>query len=171
DVPKILQFIQDAASETGAHQHVHATAASLLSTLHLAPFSPPSQNEPPKPAKALLLISPSDPGDVLGMAIFYPTYSTWISAPGICLEELYVRPEERRKGYARLLISKLAREVQRTGGARLEWVCLEGNRGALGFYEGLGARRKEGWVQLKVEGEAVDRLACGGEVGEGYVEG
>jgi GNAT superfamily N-acetyltransferase len=93
------------------------------------------------------------------MALFFTNYSTWRGAPGVYLEDLYVRPEFRRKGYARALLAALAGETLRLGGKRLEWSCLKWNENALRFYRGLGALEMEEWVGLRVDGEHLERLA------------
>lgn len=122
-------------------------------------------------AKTLILFLPAqDPEQeeqIAGMALYYHTYSTWLAQPGIYLEDLFIRPPFRRRGYATLLLRELAKEVQRIGGGRLEWSCLDWNEDALKFYEapveegGCGAKRKSEWVGLRVEGEGIAKLAEG----------
>jgi GNAT superfamily N-acetyltransferase len=97
-------------------------------------------------------------GTVAGMALFFTNYSTWRGAPGVYLEDLYVRPQFRRKGYAKLLLKALGKETLRLGGKRLEWACLKWNENALKFYNSLGAQRMDEWVGLRVEGEALEKL-------------
>lgn len=75
------------------------------------------------------------------------------------MEDLYIRPEHRGKGYGTLLIAALADEVLRMGGNRLEWCCAKGNMKTLGFYRGLGAQEMDEWVGLRVEGEQIIDLA------------
>lgn len=93
------------------------------------------------------------------MAMFFNNYSTWRGAPGVYLEDLFVQPEYRGRGYGKLLIRALARETVRIGGARLEWSCLKWNEPSLKFYRGLGAQEMTEWVGLRVDGEALERLA------------
>lgn len=98
---------------------------------------------------------------VAGMALFYYNYSTWLASPGVYLEDLYVRPEFRRRGLATLLFGALAEETQRisNGQGRLEWACLRWNEGALKFYERIGGSRMEEWVSIRVAGgEKLERL-------------
>ncbi|KAI1971191.1 Peroxygenase 1 [Ophidiomyces ophidiicola] len=153
DVPTILDFIRAGAAATSSLDHVEATETSLRATLNFAD-SPAGH---PGVARTLLLEAPE--GVVAGMAVYYYNYSTWRAKPGVILEELFVRPEFRRRGYARRLIAELAGEVRRIGGVRVEWVCLRDNAAALQLYESLGATRMEDWVTLRVSGEALDRLA------------
>jgi len=101
------------------------------------------------------------------MALHYASYSTWRASPGIYLEDLFVRPRHRGKGYGKLLLATLARLVREMGGERLEWSVLRWNEPSLRFYDGLGARRMEGWVGMRVDdlgGEGEGEVG-GGEVG------
>eukprot|EP00644_Phytophthora_capsici_P000354 jgi/Phyca11/560159/estExt2_Genewise1.C_PHYCAscaffold_40642 len=88
------------------------------------------------------------------MALFFYNYSTWLASPGVYLEDLYVRPEFRRRGLATLLFGALAEETQRIseGKGRLEWSCLRWNEGALSFYDRIGGERMEEWVSIRVAG-------------------
>ncbi|KAK1062114.1 Peroxygenase 1 [Friedmanniomyces endolithicus] len=187
DVPHILAMIKELAAHEHALDSVEATETSLLHTLTFAPSPTSSRLPPTNPgyAKTLILRLPSTPNSsptqapphptdvsavVAGMALYFPNYSTWRALPGLHLEDLYVRPAYRGRGYGRLLISALAQEVLRMGGGRLEWSCLKWNEGSLRFYEGLGARRMEGWVGLRLEGGQLEDVAEGrkmnGVVGE-----
>lgn len=87
------------------------------------------------------------------MALYFHNYSTWRAAPGIYLEDLFIRPKFRGKGYGTRLLGELARETEKCGGKRLEWSVLKWNEPSLRFYEGLGAKRMEEWVGMRVEGE------------------
>jgi len=79
----------------------------------------------------------------------------------VYLEDLYVRESERGKGYGQRLLAELAKEVVGMGGGRLEWSVLKWNEPSIRFYEGssVGATRMEGWVGMRVDGEALGRLA------------
>jgi GNAT superfamily N-acetyltransferase len=101
-------------------------------------------------------------GDVAGMAIYYPSFSTWSCATGVHLEDLVVKPEYRGKGYGEMLIRALAEIVlEKDPKGRLEWVCEKGNVGAMRLYEKLGAETMEGWIGLRVEGDGLKQLAEG----------
>ncbi|TKA62892.1 hypothetical protein B0A49_07558 [Cryomyces minteri] len=113
-------------------------------------------------AKTLLLRTPENEGaEVAGMALYFHNYSTWRAQPGIYLEDLFVLPQYRKRGYGTLLIRELAKEVVRIDGGRLEWSCLKWNEPSLRFYEKLGATQMEEWVGLRVDGDALKRLAKG----------
>ncbi|KAK1064317.1 Peroxygenase 1 [Friedmanniomyces endolithicus] len=187
DIPHILAMIKELAAHEHALDSVEATETSLLHTLTFAPSLISSQPPPTNPgyAKTLILRLPSnpsssptqtpahpgdEPGAVAGMALYFPNYSTWRSRPGLYLEDLYVRPAYRGRGYGGLLIRSLAQEVLRMGGGRLEWSCLKWNEGSLRFYEGLGARRMEGWVGLRLEGGELESVAQGRKVRGGVGE-
>lgn len=158
-------MIRELANYEKALSSVHATEALLSQTLTWSPS--PADSHPDYAAHAtagprtfastFLIIEPE--GDVAGMALFYHTYSTWLAQPGVYLEDLFVRPTFRRRGYATLLLRELAREVQRINGGRLEWSCLRWNESALKFYRGIGAEEMEEWVGLRVDGERLPKLA------------
>ncbi|HSK50404.1 MAG TPA: GNAT family N-acetyltransferase [Solirubrobacterales bacterium] len=101
-------------------------------------------------------------GEAVGYAIFFTTFSTFECRPGIWLEDLYVRPEHRRGGVGRRLMERLAALAVEREYVRLEWCALDWNELALGFYDGLGARRLEGWTTLRLEGQRLRELASGG---------
>ena len=168
DVPVILAMIKELAGYEKALDSVHATESTLLQTLSFAP-SPSHQDlnhpsELPNGFAKTLIIRPTTSEqvndiEVAGMALFFYNYSTWHAAPGVYLEDLFVRPEYRRRGYATMLLRELAREVQKVGGKRLEWSCLKWNEPSLKFYEGLGAKQMNEWVGLRVDGDALGKLA------------
>lgn len=170
DVPTILALIHELAAYEKASSSVLATSATLLSTLSFP--SNPNKGY----AKTLLIYPPpSSPENeqetqapCAGMALYYPSYSTWRAAPGIFLEDLFIRPEFRGRGYGTRLLRRLAVETKKMGGGRLEWSVLKWNEPSLRFYEGvgIGAVRLEEWVGMRVEGKRLGRLAGeGGEVG------
>jgi GNAT superfamily N-acetyltransferase len=168
DVPEILAMIHELAAFENESDSVQATKASLLATLSFpkTPNATALSDFTPGFARTFLLLAPSPDTSklaVAGMAMFFTNYSTWRGAPGIYLEDLFVRPAFRRRGYANQLLRELARETQRLGGKRLEWACLKWNEGALGFYDGLGAKRMEEWVGLRVDGDALGKLAGEGK--------
>lgn len=102
-----------------------------------------------------------DAGAPVGMALFFPTYSTWRGRPGIHLEDLYVRPAFRGRGHGVALLRRLAALTLERGGARLEWAVLDWNEPAIRFYEALGARPQGEWTTWRVDREALRSLAAG----------
>lgn len=165
-MPEILAMIKELAAYECASDSVEATEDSLKRTLTFAPSGAAHTN--PGYAKTLILRLPSHPTNpddkpeaVAGMAMYFNNYSTWRSRPGIYLEDLFVRPQYRKRGYGKMLIQALAQETCRIGGARLEWCCLRWNKPSLEFYDTLGAKRLEDWVSLRVDGKELENLAMG----------
>jgi GNAT superfamily N-acetyltransferase len=155
DIPTILTFIKAAAAEQAPDAVVEATEASLSSTLYL------SDTKTTTPCFAYPLLIDSPDNTPAGLAIYLYTFSTWMARPGVCLEELYVLPEYRRIGYAKLLIRAMAMEAHKAGCSKMEWVCLEGNEKALRFYKSLGAHRMNDWVVLKMGRDGIRELMEG----------
>lgn len=94
------------------------------------------------------------------MALYFYNYSTWRAKAGIYLEDLYVTPAERNKGFGKQLLVALAKEVVAMEGGRLDWSVLKWNEPSIRFYEDvIGATRMEEWVGMRVDREALVRLA------------
>ncbi|GAO52397.1 acetyltransferase, GNAT family protein [Saitoella complicata NRRL Y-17804] len=148
DVPQILRYITDLAIFEDAEHEVEATVESLTRTLGF--FG--------EKAYAHVIMAEYDSSPA-GMALYFNNYSTWKGVPGIYLEDLYVKPEFRSKGIGRALIAYLARETKRIGGARLEWSVLDWNEKAIRVYEGVGAKKQDGWSVMRVAGEALTKLS------------
>lgn len=104
-----------------------------------------------------MLITPE--GVTAGIALYFYNYSTWRARPGIYLEDLYVKQSERKKGYGKRLLVQLAKEVVAMKGGRLEWSVLKWNEPSIKFYEAVGARMMNEWVGMRVDGDALTRLA------------
>ena len=159
-------MIHELADYEKEPDQVVATEETLRRTLTFAPSAVGHTN--PGYAKTLLLRlpiepSPQHPNDkpeaVVGMAMYFTSYSTWRAQPGVYLEDLFVKPDYRKRGFGKMLIRELAREVLRINGGRLEWTCLKWNEPSLQFYRSLGAVEMDEWVRLRVDGEALKRLA------------
>lgn len=95
---------------------------------------------------------------VVGFALFFTNYSTFLTRPGIYLEDLFVLPEYRRLGIGKALLEKLARVAIDRGAGRLEWSVLDWNRSAIDFYERMGATVLSEWRICRVTGEALREL-------------
>ncbi|MFG2103497.1 GNAT family N-acetyltransferase [Micromonospora echinaurantiaca] len=104
-------------------------------------------------------------GEPVGFALFYPTYSTVLGRPGIHLEDLYVRPEQRGGGVGRALLAHLAALAVARGCVRLEWWVLRTNDPALRFYRRLRARSLDEIDVLRLDGERLRELADGSASG------
>lgn len=100
-----------------------------------------------------------DGGAIVGFALFFHTYSTFLSRPGLYLEDLFVLPEHRRKGHGRALIGEVARIAVDRGCGRFEWSVLDWNAPAIAFYRALGATIMHDWRICRVTGDALSNLA------------
>ena len=96
------------------------------------------------------LVADAD-GTVVGVALYFFTFSTWVSVNGIHLEDLYVHEEWRRRGLARALIEALGAVAAAHGCRRLQWFVLQSNADALSFYESIGARVANGWAVMHLD--------------------
>lgn len=95
----------------------------------------------------------------VGFALFFHNFSTFLGRAGIFLEDLYVLPECRGRGYGRALMKELARVAAERGCGRLEWQCLDWNRPGIGFYLSLGAEPMKDWTVYRLAGEALKETA------------
>lgn len=94
-----------------------------------------------------------------GFALYFNNFSTFRGTPGIYLEDLFVKPEHRGKGYGKALLQHLAREAVENGFARFEWSVLDWNQPSIDFYESLGAVLMHEWKICRVTGDALEKLA------------
>ena len=101
-----------------------------------------------------------------GFAFFFYDYSTWLGRPGIYLEDLFVHPEFRGLGIGRALLQRVAAIAVEKGCARLKWQVLDWNTPAIDFYRAMGAKFMDEWRNVRVSGEALERLANGANVPE-----
>ena len=108
--------------------------------------------------KAEVLFVCEDNAEV-GFALFFHNFSTFLGRAGIWLEDLFVLPEYRGKGYGRALLAKLARITEERGCGRLEWSCLNWNRPGIGFYRSLGAAPMDEWTTYRLTGETLSETA------------
>ena len=98
-------------------------------------------------------------GKEVGMALFFHNFSTFVGRGGLYLEDVYVLPEYRGKGYGKALLKKLAQIAVERGCGRFEWVCLDWNQPSIDFYKSLGAVPMDEWTIYRVDGEALKKLA------------
>jgi len=145
EVFKLLELIRELARFERLENEVEATTELL----HQALFGP-------QPAAGALLARCD--GEVAGYAIYFFTFSSFVGRAGIWLEDVYVRPQFRRRGLGRRLIDAVARIGVERGCGRFEWLALNWNEGALEFYRGLGARAMNEWVLLRIGRDGLERL-------------
>lgn len=95
----------------------------------------------------------------VGCATWYWTYHSFAARRGIFLEDLFVRPQTRGKGYGKALLSHLAKTALGNGGGQVEWEVLDWNQPSIDFYESIGAKRQGGWHTYRLENEALKKMA------------
>lgn len=96
---------------------------------------------------------------VVGFALFFHNFSTFLGRSGLYLEDLYVRPAYRGRGYGKALLARLAALAVERGCGRMEWWCLDWNRPSIDFYRSLGAQPMDEWTAYRLTGETLHRLA------------
>lgn len=138
DVPLILEFIKALAEYEKLLHEVNATEELLESSL----FGEKPTTE--------AVIGYAEDGSPAGFALFFTSYSTFLAKPGIYLEDLFVKPEFRGKGYGKSLLVYLARLAKERQYGRLEWSVLDWNTPAIEFYESLGAAPVQGWTKYRL---------------------
>ena len=97
-------------------------------------------------------------GQEVGFALFFHNFSTFLGRAGLYLEDLYVLPEHRGKGYGKALLQRLARIAKERGYGRMEWWCLDWNRPSIDFYLSLGAEPMSDWTVYRLSGETLAAL-------------
>ena len=149
DIPVILKMIRALAEyERLAHLCI-ATEADLERQL----FG--------EPRRAEVLLGREN-GEPVCFALFFHNFSTFLARPGLYLEDLFVRPEARRRGYGRAMLVRLAQIAVERGCGRFEWSVLDWNAPAIAFYESLGATVMPEWRITRVTGPALSALARSG---------
>ncbi len=98
-------------------------------------------------------------GAAAGGALWFRNFSTWDGVAGIYLEDLFVRPQFRRRGLARALLATLARECVENGYSRLSWAVLDWNVNAIALYDAVGGRQQREWITYRVSGSELSELA------------
>ena len=145
DIHLILKFIKDLADYEGLLDEVVADEATLEEWIFNR-----------KKAEVIFAME----GDIeVGFALFFHNFSTFLGRAGIYLEDLYVMPEHRGKGYGKALLSKLAQIALERGCGRLEWWCLDWNRSSIDFYLSLGAEPMDEWTVYRIAGDTLTELA------------
>ena len=113
----------------------------------------------PRPYAEVLIAEVA--GEPVGLALFFPTFSTFRGQPGLYLEDLFVQPEHRNKGIGKALLQQLAQIACDRGLGRLEWAVLNWNEPAIGFYQSLGAGPLEEWTTYRIADDSLAGLAQG----------
>src|SRR5947209_3334979 len=146
DVPVILELIRALATYERAPDDVTATEGGLTEVLFGKKRS----------AEVLLAFENET---AVGFAVFFHNFSTWLGLPGLYLEDLFVRPEDRGKGYGRALLVELAKIARDRSCGRMEWAVLDWNEPAIKFYQKLGAKPMDEWTVFRLSWDGIARLA------------
>jgi GNAT superfamily N-acetyltransferase len=150
DVPVILELIRALATYERAPNDVTATENGLVEVLF-----------DEKPSAEVLLAFENE--IAVGFAVFFHNFSTWLGRPGLYLEDLFVRPEHRGKGYGRALLIYLAKIARERGCGRMEWAVLDWNKPAIEFYRKLGAKPLDEWTVFRLTRDGIAKLADAAE--------
>ena len=145
DIPRILQLIKDLAVYEKAPHEAIATEQQLQESIFA-----------PSPHAFCHVVEFE--GEVIGISIWFLNYSTWLGKPGIYLEDLFVDPAHRGKGFGLALLKELAKICIERGYERLQWWVLDWNRPSIDFYLSLGAVAMDEWTVYRMSGEALKKL-------------
>ncbi len=146
DIPLILEFIRELATYERAPEQAVARPQDLR-----------RDGWGPDPKFRVLIAEWNN--RPAAFALFFYNYSTWQGRPGLFLEDLFVRPEFRGKGIGKALLVQLAQIAVGENCGRFVWNVLDWNQPAIDFYELLGAKMMSEWRIMRVEGEALEKLA------------
>ena len=141
----MLHLIQDLATYEKAPEQVEAIEEDLLNTIFASD---------PRVFCDLVEVD----GQIAGMAIWFLNYSTWQAKHGIYLEDLFIKPEYRGRGYGKALLKHLAKICDEKGYGRLQWGVLDWNSPAIEFYKSLGAEAMDEWIVYRTSGKALKDL-------------
>ncbi len=145
DIPVIFSFIKGIAEYERMSDEVVATEATLEEWIF-------------DREKAEVIFAVED-GREVGFALFFHNFSTFVGRSGIYLEDLFVLPEHRGKGYGKALLKRLAAIAVERNCGRLEWCCLDWNKPSIDFYLALGATPMDEWTTYRVAGDTLKELA------------
>ena len=145
EVGEVLHLIQDLATYEKAPEQVEASEEDLLNTIFASD---------PRVFCDLVEVD----GQIAGMAIWFLNYSTWQAKHGIYLEDLFIKPEYRGRGYGKALLKHLAKICDEKGYGRLQWWVLDWNSPAIEFYRSLGAEAMDEWTVYRTSGKALKDL-------------
>ena len=149
DAALLASLIRDLAVYERLEHEVETTPAALERTLFPEDGGAPA---------AQVVIAEVD-GEAAGFALYFFNYSTFLAQPGLYLEDLFVRPEFRRRGIGRALLLHLARVANARGCGRMEWSVLDWNQPAIDFYRSLGAQAMSDWTVFRLTGPALRQYA------------
>jgi len=144
DIPVILDFIKKLAEYENLQGEVFATEELLNKWLFEE-----------KVAEAVLAVV-SD--EYVGFAVYFYNFSTFLGKGGVYIEDIFVKPEHRGKGYGKALFMYLAKTAKERDCGRLEWSCLDWNKPSIDFYLSFGAKPMDEWTVYRLTGETLDDI-------------
>ena len=145
DIPDMLSLIKELA----AYEHLEHEAKATVEDFEKWMFDE---------KKVYAFMAELD-GKNIGMAIYFYNFSTWLGKCGLYLEDLYVKPEYRGKGYGKGLLKTLAKEAHKEGLGRLEWACLDWNKPSIDFYLSMDATPMDEWTVYRLTGDTLEKAA------------
>ena len=145
DCEKILFFIRELAKYEKMEDDVIATPELLREWIF--------------EKKKAEVIFPMEDGKEVGYALFFHNFSTFLGRAGMYLEDLFIMPQHRGKGYGKATLKELARIALERGCGRLEWSCLDWNKPSIDFYLSLGAEAMDEWTVYRLTGDALKKMA------------
>ena len=148
DIPAILKMIRGLAEYEHLEHEMKATVAQLK-----------RHGSRPRPYFETVVCSLD--GKIVGFALYFSTYSTFAGKPSLYIEDLFVLPQERRRGAGMALLQTLARIAMKRGCGRMEWLVLRENEPAIRFYLRIGAKLHEEWIVTRLSGKELKKLASG----------
>lgn len=148
DLPDVLRLVHALAEYEKEPDSVEATESDFSAVMFPADGRPNTYG----------LVAEAD-GQIIGIAIWFHSFSTWTGKNGIWLEDLFVDPEHRGSGAGKALLGRLAQICQDRGLTRLEWCVLKWNTPSIGFYESLGAKPQDEWETYRLDGQALTDFA------------
>lgn len=147
DAKSIIEMIRELAVFEKLEDQMVATEADLCESLFGRSGGPEA------------FVAELKPGELVGYAIFFENFSTFLCKRGLYLEDIYVRPEYRQQGIGKAFLKKLAETAVERGSGRLEWCVLDWNQNAIDVYESIGGDVLPDWRIVRMEGDAIGALA------------
>ena len=145
EVADILDFIRELA----AYENLQSEVVATEEMLHEWIFA----------REAAEVLFAEEDGVKVGFALFFHNFSTFIGRSGLYLEDLFIRPEYRGKGYGKAMLKTLARIAVERGYGRMEWSCLDWNEPSIAFYRSMGAVPMSDWTVYRLEGKTLEDVA------------
>lgn len=145
DTDVVFEFILKMAEYEKLEDEVHGDRKTLEEWLF------------DKKAAEVLLLSVGE--KTIGFALFFQNFSTFMGRGGLYLEDIFILPEYRHRGYGKKTFHALAEIARQRGYGRMEWTCLDWNQNSIDFYLSLGARKMEEWTNYRLTRQDIEKLA------------